>query len=128
MGFGLGLIFKDVVLDYGRLQPLLQLLSQGPANFISSPLAGELQYLGTILSVQIGLYPSPYSQEERDRALPPVIPGTPPDTFEGIIFEAPPPERVTGLMDIDAFDFVSSTGPADGGWRYQNFDNYADIL
>jgi hypothetical protein len=127
MGFGLGNIFKDVILDYGRLQPFLQLLSQGPGGFASDSVYNLLQETNFSIGYSLGLFNSPYSQEQRDQAQPPVNPGAPP-VPQILILPDPPPERVTELMQ-DMFDFVASNNPTvfdstDYGWAYQNYDTH----
>jgi hypothetical protein len=123
MGFGLGNIFRDVIDDFGFFE---RLIGEGPAFFVNDSNFDLFQDIGIRLGFDLGIYASPYSQEERDNALPPVIPGQPLDTFEGIILDLPP-ERVTEFMQ-DMFEFFAGVDPAYGGGQFQNFDSYTFLV
>ncbi|MGL4320896.1 MAG: hypothetical protein ACRCS3_08540 [Paracoccaceae bacterium] len=131
MGFGLGNIFRDVILDYGRLQPLLQILSQGPGNFVSDSVYSLLLESNFRIGYSLGLFNSPYSQEQRDQAQPPVDPRAQP-VPQILILPDPLPERVTEVMQ-DWFEFAASNNPTpyypgEDGWAYQQYDNYTFLV
>ena len=125
----LGSIFADFFkeADNGFIE---RLLGDGVSGFLNDDAAFDLFLVGLNIDSLFGFggFDSPYSQEDRDNALPPVLPGTPLDP-QILILPDPRPEVLTEFMQ-DMFVFLASNNvdPADYGWTYQGYDSYGFMV
>jgi hypothetical protein len=124
----LGNIFRDIDFNFDFFERIIE---GGAGGFLNDRQFNILLDVSVQLRIDLGEFPSPFSQEERDAAQPPVLPGTP-GVPQILIIPDPLPERVTQVMQ-DWFEFVASNNPtpfdpSGFDWAYQGYDPYTFLV